>query len=124
MQTRNVAIVAVAVVVVLLALVAALGVYGPGMMGYGMYGYRAFPLWGGLAMMFFMLLFWLAIIAAIAWLGAWLFRQGRLAPPGPEAARPTALDILSERYARGEISREQYEQMRRDIEGGQPPLLP
>jgi putative membrane protein len=29
----------------------------------------------------------------------------------------TPLDILKRRYARGEITREQFEQMRRDIEG-------
>jgi putative membrane protein len=28
-----------------------------------------------------------------------------------------AMEILKERYARGEITREQYEQMRRDLEG-------
>lgn len=31
--------------------------------------------------------------------------------------RETAMDILKKRYARGEISREEYERMKRDIEG-------
>ena len=33
---------------------------------------------------------------------------------GPPSRRP--LDIVKERYARGEITREQYEQMRKDFE--------
>ena len=36
--------------------------------------------------------------------------------PAP-AAPSRALDILKERYARGEITREQYEEMKREIEG-------
>lgn len=32
------------------------------------------------------------------------------------SVRRSALDILEERYARGEIDRNQYEQMRRDLE--------
>ena len=38
---------------------------------------------------------------------------------GPPAARPgeeSAEDILRRRYAAGEITREQFEQMRRDLE--------
>lgn len=34
----------------------------------------------------------------------------------PNAPEPTALEILKARYARGEISREEYEQIRRDLE--------
>jgi len=33
----------------------------------------------------------------------------------PAARQDTALDILKERYARGEITSEQYEEMRRDL---------
>jgi uncharacterized membrane protein len=32
------------------------------------------------------------------------------------AARGSALEILKERYARGEITREEYQDMRRDLE--------
>lgn len=63
-------------------------------------------------MMFFGLLFWGAIIAAIVW----LLSQGRGLPQTPTTRGPSALEILNERYARGEINREQYEQMRRDLE--------
>jgi len=39
--------------------------------------------------------------------------------PGEQAPRESALDILQKRYARGELSREQYQQMRQDLEGPQ-----
>jgi putative membrane protein len=57
-----------------------------------------------------MILFWVLVMLAIVALARWLssMRNG-----GP-SRRP--LDILQERYARGEITREQYEQMRRDLE--------
>jgi putative membrane protein len=43
------------------------------------------------------------------------FRNGgRGAPPPPPHETP--LDILKRRYAAGEITREQYEQMRQDLE--------
>ncbi len=58
-----------------------------------------------------MLLFWVVTILVIAALAKWLF--GKPA----EGPRPrNALDILKERYARGEINREEYEQKRRDLE--------
>lgn len=60
----------------------------------------------------FMLVFWALIILGIVALAKWLFSStssGRSAGTRP-------LDVLKERYARGELTREQYEQMRRDIE--------
>jgi len=59
----------------------------------------------------FMVLFWALIILGIVALARWLFVAGG---SGRSGQRP--LDILKERYARGEINREQYEQMRRDLE--------
>lgn len=41
------------------------------------------------------------------------------APPGPE--KPPALDVLEERYARGEITREEFAERRRVLLG-EPPL--
>ena len=82
---------------------------GPWMMGYGHYGF--YPL-GWVVM----LVVWAVIIGIIVLLAIWLFRQAApaLTPP---ASRPRALEILKERYARGELSREQYEEMKREIEG-------
>lgn len=115
MNGRDVAVV-IGVVVVVLLLVALLGggmmmgwgMMGPGMMGWG-FGFN--PL-GWVVM----LLFWLLIIGGVALLAVWFFRQATPAAMGPHP--PTsALDILKERYARGEITREQYEEMRHEIEG-------
>ena len=69
-------------------------------------------LWGGLMMV----LFWGGIIALLVWMVQSLTRredgQGQ-----PGAPRRTALDIAKERYARGDISREEFEQIKRDLEG-------
>ncbi len=55
-----------------------------------------------------MILFWGGIIALIIWAIKRLSERG-----GGE--RRNAMDIARERYARGEISREQYEQLRKDL---------
>lgn len=117
MQGKNLAII-VGVVVVAILLLGLLGggmMAGP-MMGWGGFGYGhggySFG-WWGIAMGIVMLLFWALIIGGAIWLVVSLFRQGRAV--GVSTGR-SALDILSERYARGEITREQYEQMRRDLE--------
>jgi putative membrane protein len=68
-------------------------------------------MWGawGIGMMVVMLLFWAAVITGIALGIRWLLGQGR---PG---RADSALDILRERYARGEINREEFEQRKRDL---------
>lgn len=63
--------------------------------------------------MLHMLLYWGVLILAIALLVKWLFARS-----GGSHARPhekTALDILKERYARGEIGKEEFEQKKRDL---------
>lgn len=66
----------------------------------------------GSLMMVFMLVFWALVIAALVFFIRWLAQQGRGAPPGGEGP----LEILKKRYARGEISLEEYQRMRRDLE--------
>ena len=87
------------------------GMMGPGMMG--RYGYSISP-WWGLAMMLFMMLFWVVILGGGVLLVVWLLRQFRLTKPGFQQG-PRPLEILQERYAKGELTKEQYEQMRQDI---------
>lgn len=69
--------------------------------------------WGGLGMVP-MLLFWVLVILGIAVLVRWLAR-GSSGSSGDKP--PRAMDILEARYAKGEITREQFEQMKREIGG-------
>jgi putative membrane protein len=72
--------------------------------------------WGawGMGMLLFMLLFWALVIAGIVALVRWAFGWSGFGGRAMRGGR--ALDILKERYARGELTREQFEAMRRDIE--------
>lgn len=109
MQGRDTAtIIVVAVLVVLLfGLLGGGMMMGPWMMGWAGYGFN--PLWGVL-----MMLVWVVIIGGGAWLAVRLLQQGHPLEIGP-APSGRALEILRERYAKGEITLEQYEQMRRDL---------
>ena len=112
MGGRNSAVVitTVVILIVLLLLLFGAGMMGPWMMGYPFYGFGGF--WW---MWIVMVAFWILIIGGIVWLVLWLARQGEAARPGARGVSP--LDIIRERYARGEITRDEYEQMRRDLEG-------
>ncbi len=65
----------------------------------------------GMSMGVGMLIFWVLVIVAMVYLIRYLARG----MGGRNIREETALDILKKRYARGEISREQYEQMREDL---------
>jgi putative membrane protein len=71
-------------------------------------------MWGawGIVMMVMMLAFWGVVIAGIVLGVRWLLRQ-----PAVAHRDDTALRILRERYARGEIDRQEYEAKRRDLGG-------
>jgi putative membrane protein len=76
------------------------------MMGFGYGG----MLFGGLMM----LAFWVLVIVGIIWLVLTLARGGQMVTR-PSAAGPQPLDVLKERYAKGEITKEQYEAMKQDL---------
>lgn len=61
----------------------------------------------------FMVLFWALVILGIAALIRWLLTQSS---PGRRSRDKTPLETLQERYARGEIDREEYEQKKHDLE--------
>lgn len=68
-------------------------------------------LWGiwGIAMMFMMFVFWGVVIASIVLGMRWLARQGR------ESKSDPSVEILRQRYARGEINKEEFEARKRDL---------
>ena len=68
-------------------------------------------MWGtwGLGMGFFMLVFWAVVIVALVYGVRWLAAQGR------SRQSESPLDIAKRRYAAGEITREEFETLRRDL---------
>lgn len=88
------------------------------MMGFGM------GMWGLGALV--MIAFWVIVIGGAVWLAMTLVRgsQPHTAMSQPPALMPAAtpnqtpLDILKMRYAKGEITKEQFEQMKRDLDNG------
>jgi putative membrane protein len=57
-------------------------------------------------------LFWLAALGLLIWaLVRWLGSRSQTPPPGP-----SALEILRQRYARGEIDTATFEQLRERLE--------
>lgn len=74
------------------------------MMGYYNFGYgMGFYGW------IMMVLFW----AAIIWLIVWLVRQNSHQETRPEKQTPT--DILKERFAKGEISKKEFDEMKKEL---------
>jgi putative membrane protein len=68
-------------------------------------------MWGawGIGMMLIMLLFWGAVIVGLVLGIRWLLRQG-------QGQRPdSALEILRQRYARGELAKDDFERMKKEL---------
>lgn len=76
------------------------------MMGtmFGSGGYGFFGMW------WIMIIFWLLIIIGTIGLIKWVFTEKK-----SEIKREPALDILNERYAKGEINEEEYNKKKKDI---------
>jgi len=67
--------------------------------------------------MWFGWVFWILLVAGVISLVVFGVRRGSHGCGHDHAHERSARDILDERYARGEINRDQYEQMKRDISG-------
>lgn len=68
----------------------------------------------GPIMWFFMLLFWGFVIFGFIYAGRWLFSRGRSEKEDRPGESP--LDILKNRYVRGELSEEEYNRIKKDLE--------
>jgi putative membrane protein len=72
------------------------------------------PMWGmggawGIGMLLVMLTLWVLVIVALVAGIRWLVTQGR------EPRSDAALDILRQRYARGEINKDEFDAKKRDL---------
>jgi putative membrane protein len=83
---------------------------GPGMMGWQGYGYGYGFNWFGALFRIILAIIFLALIAFGIY---YLVGAGRLAPSS------RSLEILKERYAKGEISKEEYERIKQELSKGE-----
>jgi putative membrane protein len=65
-----------------------------------------------------MILFWGFLILGTVWLIRSLFSGGRNSSFQGSGGEESAKEILDRRYARGELSREEYEVMKQDLAKG------
>jgi putative membrane protein len=84
---------------------------GPGPMGHGFRG--GFPLLGGL--------FWLLMVGLLVFLVVTVVRREKAmrhytGAGLPPAAGQSPLDIAKTRYAKGEINKNEFEALRKDLE--------
>jgi putative membrane protein len=76
------------------------------------WGWGMHPMWWGawgFGMMLLMLLFWVLVIVGLVIGIRWLVGQGK------ESRSDSALEVLRQRYARGEINKEEFEAKKRDL---------
>jgi putative membrane protein len=84
---------------------------GTGLMGWG--GYGGFGSYGWIGMII-NLVITVVVIVGIFWLIRRALSMGQFSS-GPASAVQSAREILQTRYARGEITREQYQQILADL---------
>lgn len=83
---------------------------GPWMMG----GWNGAWGWTGNGGGISMIIFWVLLIAGVVVLVRWAADSGAV-PYGGTRGEESAVDILKRRYARGEITKAEFEQARNDL---------
>jgi putative membrane protein len=74
------------------------------------WGWGMHPMWGwGVGMIFVMCIFWAFVIVALVFGIRWFMAQG------PRARSDSALEILRQRYARGEIEKDEFDAKRKAL---------
>ena len=74
------------------------------------WGWRMHPMWGwGVGMMFVMCIFWAFVIVALIVAMRWFMAQR------PRTRADSALEILRQRYARGEIEKDEFDAKRKAL---------
>ncbi|MGB5847897.1 MAG: SHOCT domain-containing protein [Ignavibacteriaceae bacterium] len=64
--------------------------------------------------MWFSWIFWIIIIAVIVWAVIHFTNKPKLSPPNSKLEE-NPVDILKRRYASGEISKDEFEKMKKDL---------
>ena len=109
--------------IILVVVLALLLLGGAGMMGFGGFGMmRGYGGYGGMMGgfgynpigMIFSLVFWVLLIGGGVLLVVWLVRNAGRTTLGTSSG-DAPLDILKARYAKGEITKEQFDAIKRDL---------
>ena len=118
MQNTTTVLVIVLVVLLAVLLLGGFGMMGFGMMGPGMMGPGIMNrMMGGYGYGFnpfraiFSLAFWALLIGGVMLLAVYFVRNAKFT----SASNESLLDILKARYARGEITKEQFDAIKRDL---------
>ncbi len=88
-----------------------------GWQGYGGWGMMGPWMMGGFGWMWLMQIFMILFWGLVIW-GIVALVRGLSAPRSSDSTPPTAnsaLEVLKQRYARGEIDKEEYEEKKKDI---------
>lgn len=88
--------------------------FSPGIQYHGP-GHGFFGQWSHM-MAFGGFFFWVLIILALIILIALISKSRRSSTAGNSSGRESPVDILKKRYARGELTKEEFERMKQDLQ--------
>lgn len=60
------------------------------------------------------MVFMIVLLVLVVWVLYWLWKNNKLAVP---SQKENPADILKTRYAKGEITKKQFEEMKKELEG-------